>query len=119
MDGSDVGGRWLVFAHRDVEVKEVEFDNKSSSFAVLMGIVGGAAKVRVQKSSRTASQNLPKCCIMAESAVACSGSTAQKAAEPEDWETACLSMRFYPCRLITSQIRDAICGDIPKHRFLE
>ena len=38
-----------------------------------MGIVGGAAKVRVQKSSRTASQNLPKCCIMADSAVACSG----------------------------------------------
>ena len=29
----DIGGGGIVFAHRNVEVEEVRFDNRSSSFA--------------------------------------------------------------------------------------
>lgn len=54
-----------------------------------MGIVGGAAKVRVQNWKRTASQGLQECCMAMESLVASSGSMAYDITEPEDWESIC------------------------------
>lgn len=78
MDGwMDVGVDGIVLAHRDIEFEAVKLDNRSSPFVVLIGIMGGAAKVRVQNWNRAASRNPPKSCIAVESAVACLRSTAQ------------------------------------------
>ena len=56
---------------------------------VLTGIVGGAAKVRVQNWKRTASEGLRKCCMAMESVVAYCGSMAYDITELEDWESVC------------------------------
>ena len=50
---------WML-AHRDVEVTPEKLDNRSSPIVALMGIEGGAARVRVQNWNRTECQSPPK-----------------------------------------------------------
>lgn len=49
-----------MLAHRDVEVTAEKLDNRSSPIVALMGIEGGAARVRVQNWNRTECQSPPK-----------------------------------------------------------
>lgn len=63
----------MVPAHRDAEVKAVKLDNRSSPVVVLIGTVGGAAaEVKMQDSSRMASQSPLRCCMAMGSTVVCS-----------------------------------------------
>ena len=58
-----------VLAYRDVEVKAVELDNRSSPAEVLMGVVRGAAKLSMQTWTRTTSHGPLKRCMAIESAL--------------------------------------------------
>lgn len=49
-----------MLAHRDVEVTAEKLVNRSSPIVALMGIEGGAARVRVQNWYRIECQNPPK-----------------------------------------------------------
>lgn len=41
-------GDGMVLTHKDVEVEAEKLDNRSSPLVLLMGMVGGAAKVKAQ-----------------------------------------------------------------------